>query len=94
MAKGNVGKKHPHQETVKAILKKQGISYEEWAKKIVDEVCVSLLRNENVEWRNQILENASIDLISSFVLELEATSASSGVSSVGSAGFPDGITAN
>uniref|UniRef100_UPI003F4915C1 DUF5415 family protein n=1 Tax=Bacillus multifaciens TaxID=3068506 RepID=UPI003F4915C1 len=53
----------PYEEAVSFILEKQGLTYDVWAKQIVSEICVSVLAGENVEWRNKMLEQASIEMI-------------------------------
>lgn len=55
--------KAPHQEAVSVLLKKQGTSYETWSNQVVSSICVSVLQGENSEWRNKMLEQASIDMI-------------------------------
>ncbi|MFP3414809.1 hypothetical protein SB773_25065 [Bacillus sp. SIMBA_074] len=52
-----------YHEAVSYILEKKDCTYEEWEKKIVNGICVSVLAGENVEWRNKMLEQASIEMI-------------------------------
>ncbi|MBU4643301.1 DUF5415 family protein, partial [Bacillus toyonensis] len=55
--------KPPYEEAVSFILEKQGLTYDVWSKQIVSDICVSVLAGENVEWRNKMLEQASIEVI-------------------------------
>jgi hypothetical protein len=54
-----------YNEAVSFILEKEGRTYEEWERQIVNGICVSVsvLAGENVEWRNKMLEQASIEMI-------------------------------
>ncbi|MBE7106150.1 hypothetical protein FT637_25015 [Bacillus cereus] len=52
-----------YNEAVSFILEKKGRTYEEWEREIVNGICVSVLAGENVEWRNKMLEQASIEMI-------------------------------
>ncbi|NWK72628.1 hypothetical protein COJ48_18295 [Bacillus cereus] len=55
--------KPPYEEAVSFILEKQGQNYDVWAKQIVSDICVAVLAGENVEWRNKMLEQASIEML-------------------------------
>ncbi|MED1305164.1 hypothetical protein BK704_01720 [[Bacillus thuringiensis] serovar konkukian] len=63
--------KAPHQDAVTVILKKQGITYEEWSQKIVSDKCVSLLQGGEPEWRNKMLEEAAMVEIAAFIVKQE-----------------------
>ncbi|PGZ57360.1 hypothetical protein COE58_25785 [Bacillus cereus] len=60
--------KPPYEEAVSFILEKKGQTYDVWSKQIVSEICVSVLAGENVEWRNKMLEKASIEMIAADIV--------------------------
>jgi hypothetical protein len=70
--------KAPHQDAVTVILKKQGITYEDWSKKIVSDKCVSLLQGGEPEWRNKMLEEAAMVEIAAFIVKQENNRQSQG----------------
>ncbi|TXR59089.1 hypothetical protein DM800_28985 [Bacillus sp. AY18-3] len=72
--------KAPHQDAVSVILKKQGITYEEWSQKIVSDKCVSLLQGGEPEWRNKMLEDAAMVEIAAFIVKQENNRQSKGES--------------
>lgn len=64
MAKSRGKNEKPlYHEAVSYILEKKGRTYEEWEREIVNGICVSVLAGENVEWRNKMLEQVSIEMI-------------------------------
>ncbi|TXR94707.1 hypothetical protein DN390_24250 [Bacillus sp. SH7-1] len=67
----NKNEKAPHQDAVTVILKKQGVTYEDWSKKIVSDKCVSLLQGGEPEWRNKMLEEAAMVEIAAFIVKQE-----------------------
>ncbi|PFR65202.1 hypothetical protein COK29_26870 [Bacillus cereus] len=69
MARKNKSEKPPYHEVVSLLLKKQGISYDAWSKQVVTDICVSALQGENTEWRHKMLEQASIEMIESDILD-------------------------
>jgi len=70
MAKRNSKvEKVPYQDTVTVLLKKEGQSYGIWSRQVINDICVSVLQGENTEWRNKMLEQASIALIASSIVE-------------------------
>lgn len=70
--------KAPHQDAVTVILKKQGITYEDWSQKIVSDKCVSLLQGGEPEWRNKMLEDAAMVEIAAFIVKQENNRQSQG----------------
>ncbi|MEB9506462.1 hypothetical protein P4J13_21240 [Bacillus anthracis] len=74
----NKNEKAPHQDAVTVILKKQGITYEDWSQKIVSDKCVSLLQGGEPEWRNKMLEDAAMVEIAAFIVKQENNRQSSG----------------
>lgn len=67
----NKNEKSPHQDAVTVILKKQGVTYEDWSQKIVSDKCVSLLQGGELEWRNKMLEEATMVEIAAFIVKQE-----------------------
>lgn len=61
--KNSKAEKPPYQEAVSFILSKRGTSYDAWSKQVINDICVSVLQGENVEWRNKMLEQAAIQML-------------------------------
>lgn len=74
----NKNGKAPHQDAVTVILKKQGVTYEDWSQKIVSDKCVSLLQGGEPEWRNKMLEEAAMVEIAAFIVKQENNRQSQG----------------
>ncbi|MCU5685687.1 hypothetical protein OCF64_28740 [Bacillus wiedmannii] len=67
----NKVEKAPYQDAVTVILKRKGITYEEWSREIVNNICVSVIQGGNSEWKNKMLEAAAMEVIADSVVEQE-----------------------
>ncbi|PEM55430.1 DUF5415 family protein [Bacillus wiedmannii] len=67
----NKVEKAPYQDAVTVILKRKGITYEEWSREIVNNICVSVIQGGNSEWKNKMLEAAAMEVIADSVVKQE-----------------------
>ncbi|PGM17236.1 hypothetical protein [Bacillus thuringiensis] len=63
--------KAPYQDAVTVILKRKGMTYEDWSREIVNNICVSVIQGGNSEWKNKMLEAAAMEVIADSVVEQE-----------------------
>ncbi|PGN34909.1 hypothetical protein [Bacillus thuringiensis] len=67
----NKVEKAPYQDAVTVILKRKGMTYEDWSREIVNNICVSVIQGGNPEWKNKMLEAAAMEVIANSVVEQE-----------------------
>ncbi|MHA4090095.1 hypothetical protein ACX16A_23000 [Bacillus cereus] len=67
----NKVEKAPYQDAVTVILKRKGMTYEDWSREIVNNICVSVIQGGNPEWKNKMLEAAAMEVIADSVVEQE-----------------------
>ncbi|MEC2258858.1 hypothetical protein P9H08_19630 [Bacillus cereus] len=67
----NKVEKAPYQDAVTVILKRKGMTYEDWSREIVNNICVSVIQGGNSEWKNKMLEAAAMEVIADSVVEQE-----------------------
>ncbi|EJQ35324.1 hypothetical protein IEE_05542 [Bacillus cereus BAG5X1-1] len=67
--------KAPHQDAITTLLKKEGKTYENWSRDVINENCLSLLQGSPSEWRNKMLEEASMKMLADAVIKQAKESA-------------------
>ena len=67
----NKVEKAPYQDAVTVILKRKGMTYEDWSREIVNNICVSVIQGGNPEWKNKMLEAAAMEVIADSVVKQE-----------------------
>lgn len=70
-------KENPMQKAVETILELQGVDYGEWKKEVINKRKLAVMSDEDKEWTERTLHEASLELVMENVNQLNKSSAAS-----------------
>lgn len=72
-------KENPLQKAVEAILDLQGVDYNEWKKEVINKKKLAVMSDEDKEWTERTLQEASLEVVMDNVVNIiESPAADSG----------------